>query len=282
VLAVVLALGASLAYGLADFAGGIKSRSLPVLSVVLLTHGTALAVIALVVTGAALTGAALPDGDHVAYAGVAGLAEAVAVVALYRGLAVGTMSIVAPVSAVAPGFAVVAAAVLGELPGAGQGAGIALAAVGIVLISLDRSGSDAGRAAGASVAYGLATALGFAAFLIAMDGASEGGVAWALLVARLTSVAVLAAVFLARRQPFAIPARELPAVGAIGLLVLAADGLYGLASTEGLLSVVAVLSSLYPVVTIALARVYLHERLRGLQQVGVAITLCGAAVISVG
>ena len=276
-LAVALSLGSSLVYGASDFLGGLKSRSLPLLSVLLISQATALAVVAL---SAVALAHGPPSGEHIAYGVIAGVAEALAVAALYRGLAVGTMSIVAPVAACAPAFPVAAAAILGELPGPVQSVGIALALAGIALVSFESPGRAPARPAGPSIAFGLAAALGFGVFLTAMDAASEGGVHWALLIARVTTVTVFGAVFLARRRPLAIEPSQLPVIALIGLLVLAADATYAIASTEGLLSVVAVLSSLYPVVTIGLARVYLHERLRPLQQVGVAVTLLGALAIS--
>lgn len=275
-LAIALAIASSLVYGVSDFLGGLKSRSLPLLAVLLVSQGAALAVLALI---AGVLTEAPPDGRYVAYAALAGLAEAVGIAALYRGLAVGVMSIVAPVAATAPAVPIVAAALLGELPGAAQSAGIALAVAGVAAISFQR-GTDSPRDVGPSVMFGVLTALGFGGFLVAMDAASEGSVLWALLVARLVSVATYAVSYLAVRPPLAVGSRELPVLAAIGLLIIAADGLFAIASTEGLLSVVAVLSSLYPVVTLALARFYLHERLARHQQFGIATILTGVVVIS--
>jgi drug/metabolite transporter (DMT)-like permease len=278
VLAVALALGSSLVYGVSDFLGGLKSRSLPLLSVLLVSQATALALLAIVWLAA---GQQPPDGEHVLYALAAGVSETFAIAALYRGLAVGTMGIVAPVAACAPAVPVLAAAALGELPEGGQSGGIALAMVGIVLISLERRPAAHAETVGPSLLYGLVTALGFGLFLTSMDAASEGGVLWALLIARLTTVAIFGSIFVARRAPLALPRSELRVVAAIGMLVLLADALYATATTEGLLSVVAVLGSLYPLVTIALASAYLHERLGRVQQLGVALTLLGATAISV-
>jgi drug/metabolite transporter (DMT)-like permease len=281
--AVALALAASVGYGISDFLGGLKSRSLPVLSVVFVSHGTALAVMTVVVAVSLALGTELPNGEQAGLAVVAGLVEGLAVLALYRGLAIGTMGVVAPVAACAPILPIALSAALGELPGAVQGAGIAVACAGVVLLSLEPAAGEGGRRrAGVSVGYGLATALCFGVFLIAMDGASEGGVHWALFGARLTSVALFVGVILLLRRPFGIPVRDAPVMAAVGITILVADALYGVATTLGLLSVVAVLSSLYPLVTIALARVYLHERLARIQLAGIAVTLCGAATVAVG
>jgi drug/metabolite transporter (DMT)-like permease len=277
VIAIALALGASLVYGLSDFLGGLKSRSLPQLSVLLVSQGGALAVL---ITVVAVLGADPPSARFLLYGVLAGLAEAVGIAALYRGLAVGTMSIVAPVAATAPVVPVVAGIALGELPTPIQGAGIALAIAGVTMLSLVPPGRRATSGRGASVLFGLLTALGFGGFLAAVDAASEGGVAWALLVARIVTVGAFAAVALIGRPNLRIRPAELPVLVGIGTLILVADAMYAVASTKGLLTVVAVLSSLYPVVTIALAHRYLDERIERLQPLGIAVALGGAAAIS--
>jgi drug/metabolite transporter (DMT)-like permease len=275
--AIALALGSSLVYGVSDFLGGLKSRSLPLFSVLFVSQGSALLLLVAVV---AVSGEAAPNGSFLLYAALAGLAEAVGVAAFYRGLAVGVMSIVSPIAATAPVVPVVAAILLGELPGAIQSAGLVLAVTGIAIFSLESQQDVASREPGPSILFGLLTALGFGGFLVAMDAASEGSVVWALLIARLTAVTAFTSVLLARREPLDVPRREVPVLILIGALIIAADALYATATTEGLLSVVAVLSSLYPVVTIALARFYLQERLDRPQQVGAAASISGAVLIS--
>jgi drug/metabolite transporter (DMT)-like permease len=277
VTAIALALGSSLVYGVSDFLGGLKSRSLPLLSVLLVSQGSALVVLATIVVAA---GEAPPSGSFLLYAAIAGLAEAVGIAAFYRGLAVGVMSIVSPIAATAPVVPVVAAIALGEAPGPVQGAGIVLALAGIAIISYDPRGRGASRDLAPSIMFGLLTALGFGGFLVAMDAASEGGVLWALVTARLSAVAAFIAVFLARRPPLGVRAAEVPVLVLIGVLIIGADFMYATATTEGLLSVVAVLSSLYPVVTICLARFYLQERLQRFQQLGAAASVSGAVLIS--
>jgi drug/metabolite transporter (DMT)-like permease len=297
VLAIGLALGSSLVYGVSDFLGGLKSKSLPLLWVLLISQGSALVLLALIVPASA---GGPPSGEYLAFAVLAGLSEAVGVAALYRGLAVGVMSIVAPVAATAPVVPVIVAIFLGELPAPIQGVGIVLALSGIAIISWGRRpdeqppvrcppgevpGAGTGRfrvsrEVATSILFGLLTALGFGGFLVGMDAASEGSVPWALLVARLASVAAFATAYLVTRPPLKVRRSELPVLALIGFLIIGADSLYAVASTEGLLSVVVVLSSLYPAVTIALARVYLNERLQRRQQVGVAAALGGAVAIA--
>ena len=155
-----------------------------------------------------------------------------------------------------------------------------LAIAGVTMISLVPPGQRSARNVGPSLLFGLLTALGFGGFLAAMDGASEGGVTWALFLARLTTVAAFTAVVVATRPALRVARSDLPVLVLIGALILGADAMYAIATSEGLLSVVAVLSSLYPVVTIALARRYLGERVGRPQLRGIAVALSGAAAIS--
>ena len=276
-LAVGLALAANLAYGVSDFLGGLRSRSLPLLSVLLVSQATALVIAFIVV----IVSGESPPTDYLHYGVLAGLGEALGVAALYRGLAIGTMSVVAPLGATAPVVAVVVGIALGEAPSAIQGAGIALGIAGVALISSSEE-RPKGHPLGASVVFGMLTALGFGTFFVGMDAASEGSVPWALLAARCTTIVIFGVAFAVRARPLDLDARDLPVLAGIGALIVSADSLYAIASTQGLLSVVAVLSSLYPVVTIALARIYLHEELGGMQRLGVPAALAGAAIVSLG
>ncbi len=142
------------------------------------------------------------------------------------------------------------------------------------------SGDAAAAGLASSIFFGLLAALGFGSFFVATDAASEGDIPWALLVARLTAVTVFVAAMLLKRAPLAVRGAELPIIALIGVLIVGADSMYAIASTQGLLGVVAVLSSLYPVVTIGLARVYLSERIERLRQIGIAMCLSGVVAIS--
>jgi drug/metabolite transporter (DMT)-like permease len=277
-LAIALALGSSLAWGVSDFLGGLKSRSVPLLGVLFVSQGTALILLSLAV---ASYGGGPPSGTFLLYAALAGIAEALGVAALYRGLAVGVMSIVAPVAATAPVVPVVVGLALGEVPSALQGFGIALGALGIVVTAWQPgSGAAARKGVTTSLLFGGLTALGFGSFYVAMDAASEGEIPWALMVARLTAVAAFVAAILVTRHAVAARRADVPAIALIGALVIAADAMYATASTHGLLSVVAVLSTLYPIVTIALARAFLGEHVERRQWLGISLCMCGIVAIS--
>lgn len=276
-LPIALALGASALYGVSDFLGGLRSRAAPLLTVLLVSQGAALAVL---LVAAAVSTPAPPAGEYVLYGAVAGIFEALGIAALYRGLAVGKMAVVAPVAATAAVVPVLFSILLGEEPTAPQAAGIAVAIAGVVAISALQSPAAPGGDARYGLLYGLAAAIGFGGFFVAMDAASEGGVLWALLVARIVALGIFLGAFLAVRGPLGVGREGLPALALIGLFVVGAEWLYAVASTEGDLGAVAVLSSLYPVVTIALARIYLRERVSRGQLLGVALVLIGVVAIS--
>lgn len=278
-VAVALGLAASVSWGLADFIGGTKSRALDLLAVLVVSQGVALVLLLLAVAARA---EGPPPGESLAYAAAAGAAGVVGLAALYRGLAVGAMAVVAPIAALGAGIPVVVGIATGDRPGGVAVAGIVLALAGVALAAREQSPAEGGArlAVGAGLA-GIA-AVGIGLFLLGMDAAGDADVLWALLVARLTSVVALVVAVAATRPDVAATRPHLGAVAAIGLLDLAANGLYTLAATKGLVSVASVCSSLYPVVTIALAAALLGERVRPAQAAGIALVMLGVAGIAAG
>lgn len=275
----LLALGASLSWGLGDFLGGLRARRLPLLTVLVVSQAAGVASIALVV---AARGEGAPGGRHLAYAALAGLVGAVGLAALYRGLAVGAMSVVAPLAATAAVVPVVAGLARGERPSAVQGAGIALALVGVLLAAREPSTGRGRSGVATGVGLALVAALCFGLLLVALDAASEGDALWATLAMRATSFSLLAVVALALRPSLAFGERDLVALALVGVLDTAGNALFALASTESLLSVASVLAQLYPVVTVLLARLVLSERIARAQGVGVVAALAGVALITAG
>ena len=278
-LAVALGLAASVSWGVADFLGGLKSRTLELLAVLIFSQGVGFAVIVAIVTA---RGEGAPDGTHVLYACLSGVAGIVGLAAFYRGLAVGAMTVVAPISGMAAALPVTFGLISGERPAAFQAAGIVVAIAGVVLASRERpaEGGSSRVATGAGLA--LLSALGFGGFFVAMDAASERDVLWAGLFNRATSLGILVAAALALRPRLAVGLQDVRVLVSIGALDIAANVLFAGASTEGLVSLVAVLASLYPVVTILLAWVVLGERVQRVQRYGVAAVLAGVALISAG
>ena len=278
--AVALALGASLAWGVSDFYAGLQSRRLPLLTVLAVSQGVGLAVIALIV---AARGHGPPSAGPLALAAGSALAGLGGLAAFYRGLAVGAMSVVAPVSATAAAIPVAYGLATGDRPTALQAAGMASALVGVILASREED-PERGRGTRLAAGFGLAliAALGFGTFFVAIGRASDHGPLWAIFANRVAGVALLWTLVGLRRPKLGLGRGSGGPLAAIGCLDMGANAGYALATTQGLVSLVAVLASLYPAVVIALAHLVLGERIRPSQRVGVAAALAGGAMIAAG
>lgn len=279
-VAIALAFASSVSWGLADFLGGLEARRLAVLTVLLTSQFVALACVAVLVVASGADPPAFADVAPAMGGAILGIA---ALGAFYRALSIGTMSIVAPISATGAAVPVIAGVAGGDRPGPLQVAGIVAAGIGVVLAAREASGGDERRAADArqSVVLALLAALGFGTFVALLASAADDGVAWALLATRCASVPALVLVALVLR-PARPPRDALPALAAVGVLDVGANALFAVASTEGLLSIVGVLASLYPVATVVLARVLLGERVRRVQEFGIVLALAGVAMMAAG
>jgi drug/metabolite transporter (DMT)-like permease len=273
--AIALALGASALWGVGDFLGGITSRRLATLTV--LAYSQAAGLLGILVTALFLGDEFLSLAGFAA-AMLAGLGGLVGLGALYRGMAVGAIGVVAPISASAAVIPVTVGLARGERPSGLQLAGIAAALVGVFFVS--RESGTTGRVA-AGVPLALLAALGFGSYFLFIDRASSDDAFWAVVVARGTS-SLLGIAAAASRTALRTRPGFLPRLAVIGLFDVGANVLLALALNEGFVSIVSVLSSLYPVITIALAVVVLRERPSRGQAAGGAGALAGVALISAG
>jgi drug/metabolite transporter (DMT)-like permease len=281
-LAVLLGLGASLCWGASDFLGGVATRRRPLLTVVLVTQLAGLAAAALLVGAGSV---APPPALALGLAALAGLVGAAALAAFYAGLAIGTIAVVAPIASTSVAVPVLVGIAGGDRPSAPQLLGILAAVVGVVLATRQASAAGPRRHAEArSVVLALVAALGIGLFMVAFAGAadraSHAGVLWLLVAARCASIAAFLAAAAVVRPALALTPAEGATLVLVGILDVAANGMFALGSTLGLLSLVAVLASLYPAVTVLLARLRLEERVRRVQEVGVVLTLAGVVLIA--
>src|SRR5919197_1661091 len=253
-LAVLLALGASAAWGLGDFLGGVKARVLPALSVLATSQPVGLAILAAAV---AIRGEG-PPGRAVLWACLAAVFGTTGLVAFYRGMAVGAISVVAPIAGAAAAVPVVWGLARGEHPSGLQELGFVLALGGVVATSWERTPGRTKVAGG--VGWAALALVAFGGYYVPMHAASRGDFLWASLIFRATSTTLVwPAVLALRRRPRGVRP-HLPAIAAIGVLDTGGNVLFAAASEEhGLLSVVSVLASLYHVITVLLARMALSE-----------------------
>jgi drug/metabolite transporter (DMT)-like permease len=283
----ILGLASALAYGFADFLGGAASRRMSVLTVVLLAvpAGLALLVVAAVITGGSPT-------VHGTVWGIAsGLAGSTGLLTFYRALAKGPMSVVAPVSALAAAVLPVTAGTLrGERLDATVLAGVVLCLVAIGLVSMEAASPEAGavtrrRLTDSGPLMAGVSGAAFGVFFILLKEAGDGSGLWPLVAARTGGlwVTLITWLVVGRRGPASLSrASTMILVLLSGALDAGANILYFLAAQKGLLSLAAVLTSLYPAVTVLLARAVYSERLRTVQRAGLVVALAGVSLVTIG
>ena len=297
-IGVPLGLSSGLCWGAADFFGGMQSRRLPALTVAFWSQVAG--AVGLLVALAVLRAPPGPIGAGIGWGLVGGVASGCALVLFYRGLAEGTMSVVAPVSACGAIVQVAAALLTGDQPSAVAGLGVLAAITGVVLVSRTRPTTPArpaparrpapprqpGRPGrpGRVLVMALGSALGFGLFYVFVDAGttgSRGAPLWVIAGARASSLMMLSTIALVgRRSALRWPGRRIGPVALVGIGDTGANLLFAYAAITGNLAVVGVLGSLYPVATVVLARWLLGERLTGGQNAGVVLALTGVGLLA--
>jgi drug/metabolite transporter (DMT)-like permease len=272
---IALALGASLTWGFADFFGPLKGRTLGALRVLVYVQLGGLVVIVLII---AIRGKGPADLGAL-FAIPAAISGTLGLYAYYRGMAVGAMSIVAPIAGISAAVPVIFGIATGDRPSPWQWLGIAAALGGVFLAS--REPGRGGKVA-AGVGLALLAAIGFGGYFPPMHAAGDADFWWASLFFRMTSSSIILAAVAIRRPPLAVAPIQVPLLALIGIGDMLGNLLFAAASTSGLVSITSVLASLYPIVTVVLARLVLRERVARSQEAGIALTLAGVALISAG
>ena len=275
-MAILLALMSSVMWGTSDFLGGLRSRRRPAVAVV---AGSMLAGLVAVAAAAAVYGAFDDPRGWVPWSILSGLAGASGLVAFYAALAGGTMGVVSPIAALGVAVPVVVGFARGETPSTVQSIGLAVALAGAIATS----GPElSGRASARSVALAALAGVCFGTVFLAVDQGAKSSPLMTLVGMRATSMVMFGVAAVALRTIGGLDRTDLLPLVVIGLFDVTANLMFALASNRGYVSIVSVLGSLYPVMTVLLARLILHERLRTVQLVGVTVTLGGVALISAG
>jgi drug/metabolite transporter (DMT)-like permease len=277
-IAYALAVLSSITYGAADFCGGLASRKSAMFSVVVFSQ---LAGLVLLLFALPVLPPSSPTATDFAWGAAAGLAGGIGVALLYKGLAIGTMSVVAPVTAVcAVIIPLIVGVALGERPSTLAIAGVGLGLVAIVLVSQSKHEAVSGEhGAGKSVGIAVASGVLVGIFFVLLGRTGPPAGRWPLLAARMVSVGFFTTLGTLTRRPL-IPIREsMPIILVGGTLDMLANVLYLLAVRQGYLSIVATLASLYPASTVILARFVLGERQRAQHQCGVACAVLAIVLI---
>ena len=281
-LPIVLALTGAIAWGSADFLGGRASRAMSALGVAAISKVFGLIGVAILCV--ALTD--FPGREEALWAAGAGIAGAAGIGLLYRALALGPMSLVAPLTACSGVVPVAVALAGGETPGPLTAAGLVIAFVGGVIVSRPsepQDGMPGMEREGLLTALAAALGIGISLTFLQQAASAPGDATLGLtLVMAIATVVTLGSVLVARGGPFRVPGALLPAVVACGVLDVSANALFAKATADGEAAVVAVLASLYPVGTVLMARVWLGERLSAGQSAGVVFAMVGVAAIAAG
>jgi len=282
-IATFFALAAAFGYGLGDFIAGMLSRRLHY-AVVAVVSGIAALLTTVVALGSLPS--VLPTQSAFAWGAASGIGTAVGTLALFRGLGRGRMGIVAPVSGVtAAAIPVVVGVVIGDRPGLVAWVGVVLAVLAIWLVSAEEDAAESdpdGPRLATSVSDGFLAGVGFAILFIGLNFAGDGSGLWPVLASELAALIVFAAAFLValptidRRRP---ATRDLGMSGLVGVFGAGSTIAYFLATTAGLLSIVTVLASLYPAVTVVLAIIVAHESVGRRQSLGLVLACVAIAMI---
>jgi drug/metabolite transporter (DMT)-like permease len=292
---IAFALAAAALFGSADFLGGVASRRARAASVLVISAPAGV----LVIFGAAMLSGAPFQTAGLGWALAAGAAGGAGLIIFYGALAAGPMIVVAPVSALVSTVVPVAAALaMGERASGAVYAGAALCLVAIVLVSLEGMPGGSGgpgapvrptataprrHMAARGLGYGAASGLAFGIFFLFIRNAGTSGVLWPVCMARVAGSLIIlgAAAWLGTRPAGPGAGRwVLPAAVAAGVLDASANVCYVLAARAGLFGMAVVITSLYPGITVLLARVVLGERMRAVQRIGLALAAAGVAIVT--
>jgi drug/metabolite transporter (DMT)-like permease len=279
-MAVALGVLVALSWGSADFLGGFTSQRLHTVTVLLVSQSFGLGAAILLVV--ALRDEA-PDAHVFVLSAIAGVVGVGALWLLFRGLATGRMSVVAPLSAVGGGVLPVAWGLLhGEHPTALALVGVVLALIAVVIVGRGAEHDPVPSIPPTQeLALGIGSGIGFGVVLILFSESATDSGMWPLLIARCAAVPMLAALAFALGRSVRVPGPDVMPVAGAGLFDVGANAMVLLAVRRGLLSLVAPVAALYPATTVVLARIILHEKI-GRQRVGgLALGLAGLALIAI-
>ena len=286
-MVILLGLAAAVLYGGGDFLGGMATRRAHVLTVLMLVETAA--VIVSVAVALLSGGPAILSGLTWGFS--AGAIGGLGLIIFYVGLAAGPMSVVAPVSGlVATVLPVAVALAEGERPGVGVYAGALLCLVAIVLASSASETDEADgtglarppRRVGRAIAYGTASGVSFGLFFLLIRNAGQSGEVWPVAAGRIGELAVVLAAAAVLRPGLRGLRGGLPlAAVSAGVIDVVANLCYVAATRIGAFGLAVVLASLYPGVTVLLARVVLGERLRWIQRVGLGLAAIGILLVTI-
>jgi drug/metabolite transporter (DMT)-like permease len=278
-MATLLALLSSMLWGTSDFCGGTLSRRLSAVTVAAVSEAIGLAGLAVVV---AINGSFVFSRGYLGWGLLGAAAGTAGIIAFYQALAAGTMGVIAPIAALGVVVPVIVGVAGGDRPSLFQDAGIVVAIVGVVLASgPELHSTEAGRGGARPLWLAGVAAFGFGIVFVALDHGARSNTLMTLIVMRVAAVVLMLGIAVATDpSQLRFGRGDLPLLTVVGGFDLGANATFAYATRHGLLSVVSVLSSLYPAMTVVLARSVHHERLRSVQLAGVMAAMGGVILIA--
>ncbi len=275
---ITLSLFACLGWGIADFIGGYKSRNLSTLSILLVSSFTGLMLLAGILI---ISGNAMPGDPALLWAIPAGLVGLISMFLLYRGLAVGTMSILAPISATGVILPVIWGMLKGDTLSGLQFLGIGTAILGSILAAMEKEKNRNSKHLTKGIGCAVSAAFFIGLYFIFMDNAAAHHPVWASMIMKTFTILFLLPVLYYSKFPMGVGRSHLPVIIIMGIVDTLAAFSFATATSKGMLSEVAVISCLYPAVTAILSAVIVKERIQKVQSLGVIFAITGVVLISV-
>ncbi len=275
---ITLSIVACFGWGIADFIGGFKSRDLPTLSILFVSTITGIILLAGLII---LLGVPLPRDPALFYAIPAGFIGLFSMFLLYRGLAVGSMSILAPISATGVTLPVIWGILWGDDLSGLQLIGIVAAILGSLLAAMEKEKNHSNKRLTKGIGYAVSAAVFIGFYFIFMDMAAAHNPVWASIIMRSSTLLFLIPILYLARLPMGVGKTNLPLIMLMGSVDTIAAFSFAIATSKGMLSQVAVISCLYPAVTALLSAIVVQERIQKIQSLGVMFAITGIVLISV-
>ncbi|MCF8070183.1 MAG: DMT family transporter [Desulfobacterales bacterium] len=278
-IAVVFSLLTCLAWGGSEFLGGMKSRSVPVLIMLLIIEVSGMIV---VVPALLLYGGSILDVRHFMFAIAAGCVGITGLGCVFRGMAVGSIGVISLISSTSAAIPIFFDLLTGNRLSLFQFSGIGLVLAGISFLSIERFSTKNNKRMTAGIGFAISGAVLIGTYFVFIDIASNQDPYWASFILRLATIVLVGSLLAIRRPSYKLKGSDLPVLCVVGILDTIGVIIFNVATTLGLVSIVSVVSSLYPVVAIFLAQLFLKEKMSMFQKVGAVIALGGVVMISGG
>ncbi|MCP4669782.1 MAG: DMT family transporter [Desulfobacula sp.] len=276
-LSILLSIAACFGWGVADFIGGLKSRYLPTLSILFISTTIGVLLLSVIII---LSGNPLPRDPSLFWAIPSGFIGLISMFLLYRGLAIGTMTILAPISATGVILPVIWGMLCGDDMSGLQLLGIGSAILGSLLAAMEKEKNLNKKHLTKGIGYAFSAAIFIGFYFIFMDKAAVHHPVWASMIMRLCTLFFLLPFLILSRLPMGVGRSHLPIILIMGIIDTLAAFSFTIAVSKGMLSEVAVISCLYPAVTALLSSFIVKERIQKKQSLGIIFAIAGVVLIS--